>query len=422
MIILPSTPIKGAQSMNIFHTRFRWIALILCFVRLNAYELIQFSELLYREDYTPHWVPITALKIDPSHEHLFFSLAKNTEEKGGMHYDQISIYRVLKNGQRLYATTSPDTMRNDLLTLKEHMNCFKNTHPKANVFAISSYGNLIMDGFLAGYSEGQVIMRDDEPSDRSYFSLVVSKEGAVQFQDISYSKGHFEKDAQIISGQAVVRNGVPIKASSIFDQFDNIKHLFHLPFLHSEGRTLHFAVDQLTADREKLKLAAGGQRVILELKAYQLGKEGDMPVYTSLAEDLLRRGLKEKGYRQLASFNKVLKPGEYSIQKEHIAICFLPALNAHHFIALDRAGFLLDLIVQGKSNREGISLEKAGEWLIERFDIQDAIVIDNGADCMLSYQDQLIVPSFNGRSKIASALIYFKDHQSVKILSSDHSR
>ncbi len=386
----------------------------------EAVELLVTREHLHAEDYSSAFIKVTALKVNPAKVGIALSLSKNTHERGGMHYDKINIYRLLKDGSRVYATTDPNTMRNDLLSLAEHRTLFQINNPHIDVCAVSGWGNLIMDGYLAGYSDQEVIMRDDEPPHRTYFSLLVFSDGRLDFRDIKYEHnkpidahtGEIIADSdnalQIASGQPVVKNGVSIPASTIFQQFDNIKHLFHLPFIQQERRTIHFAVDQLINDHAKLKEAAAGNPVTLDLTAYQI--KDNIPEKIEVSVYTLRMGLIEKGYRTVMSSDDVKQVGDFYIneQTRKITICFRPALNAHHFIGVDNMGYFLNIIVEGRSNREGINLEEAGAWLIKKYDIKNAIVIDNGADPMLMYEETLMVPSFIGRTKIASAILYYK--------------
>ena len=386
----------------------------------EAMELFVTREHLHAQNYSAAPIKVTALKVNPAEIGIALSLSKNTHERGGMHYDKINIYRLLKDGSMVYATTDPNTMRDDLLSLAEHQTLYHINHPHVDICAVSGWGNLIMDGYLAGYSDQEVIMRDDEPPHRTYFSLLVFSDGRLDFRDIRYEHnkpidahtGEVLTDSdnalQIASGQPVVKNGVPIPASTIFQQFDNIKHLFHLPFIQQERRTIHFAVDQLINDRAKLKEAAVGSPVTVNLTAYQI--KDNIPEKIEVSAHTLRLGLIEKGYRAVMTSDDVKQAGDFYIneQTRKITICFRPALNAHHFIGIDNAGYFLNIIVEGRSNREGINLEEAGAWLIKNYDIKHAIVIDNGADPMLMYEEKLIVPSFIGRTKIASAILYYK--------------
>ena len=85
------------------------------------------------------------------------------------------------------------------------------------------------------------------------------------------------------------------------------------------------------------------------------------------------------GHYKLMGEPRMEFPSVPIVEKEKsITIRFYPAINAHHFVGMDANGNFMDILIQGKSNQLGLSLEDAGEWLKTEYGLVDAIVIDKG--------------------------------------------
>ena len=395
-------------------------------------ELISETKKLYDEKFNSSDVKVKALRIKPGKVGVSFSLSKNTKERSGLQYEKIVQYRKKNDGSVWIDNKTADTLRDDLLEFNEHKELFEQENRDKKVFAYSGYGNLIMDGYLSGYTDGELIIRSDEPAGRIYSSCVVFSDGRIEFMDIKYTNDEpidvktgnalsvIDPGVQIISGQSVPKKGTSIKASEIIDQFYNIKHLLHLPYIGGDVGTIHFGVDQLNVNKRLLEEAVKGGPVTLKLEAFQMNKETDVLEKVGVPVDILIKALEEKAYTSVgvSKGTEVQSRGQFFINEKErsITICFYPAINAHHFVGMDFNGDFLDILIQGKSNQLGLSLEDAGEWLENEYGLVDAIVIDNGGDVMMNYRGEMTVASSEKRKKIASVIIYHKPREDSNIM------
>ena len=247
--------------------------------------MLKYHEKLHGEDYAPADVMIKALKINPSAISLHFSLPENNPNRTGMLREKVNAYRII-DGQKVWDDGTPDTMRSDLQTLVEHADGFEkdNTNAGREIISCSSYGNLLMNDWLTAYANGKAIKRDDEPEGRSYLSIVIFTDGHIEFKYLMYDfAGNRVLDAETLiditnsvkqaaSGNAIVFDSKPVNPAGTFEQYYDLRHLVHLPFIGGDGKTIHFALDQLIEDKDKLKSASAGEAVTLELKAYQTVK------------------------------------------------------------------------------------------------------------------------------------------------------
>src|SRR3989338_8336722 len=213
-------------------------------------------ERFHKENYEDADVEVKALLVDPAKTGVYFSLPTYTMNRSGMLREKINAYRIV-DGQKVWDEGTPDTMRGDLLTFDGHKLKFEEdprNHDK-EVVAISSYGNLIMNDWIAAYTDGEVIRRDDEPPGRIYPSIVIFKDRRIEFKRIKYDfkdsrvtdiisrKDITDSIEQAVSGQPIVEDGKPVNPADISEQYYDLRPLLHLPFLGEAGRTIHFALD-----------------------------------------------------------------------------------------------------------------------------------------------------------------------------------
>jgi len=383
-------------------------------------ELITATETFHKEDYTNQGVKVTALRVDTAETGIYFSLPTYTKNRGGMRREKIRAFRII-DGKKVYDNGTPDTMRDDLLTLGRHVERFKKEHPGNEVIGASGYGNLIMNDWIAAYTDGEVIKRDDEEEGRIYFSVVIFKNGKIEFRNVKYDgnkviDSELKEDitgevSQVMSGQAVVRDGKRVDPADISEEYYDVKHLLHLPFVGEERKfTVHFGMDQFLEDKQKLKEAVQGKPVTLKMKIYQAAQPEDEPELVDINIEKLKKALTEKGYREVNFSNEIEKRGQYFIDEKNrtVTMCFLPGIQGHHFIGMDKDGRFVDVCIEGKSNRMGINLEETGDWLIQKYGIRNAIMIDQSDDIMMDYKGAPVVRGYNNRQKIASAVIYYR--------------
>jgi hypothetical protein len=96
--------------------------------------------------------------------------------------------------------------------------------------------------------------------------------------------------------------------------------------------------------------------------------------------DWVREALRVKGYVEVKSGPHAR--GEFRLARNALQIRFQPGIYPHHALVTDKAGRVASVLISGKSNRVGVSLEDFSEDLA-RSGAKEAILLDNGGDVAL---------------------------------------
>jgi exopolysaccharide biosynthesis protein len=75
-------------------------------------------------------------------------------------------------------------------------------------------------------------------------------------------------------------------------------------------------------------------------------------------------------------------------------------------VGIDADGWLIVAAIRGFSNRVGVSVQGAAETM-KMLGAQSALMIDNGGDVMMWFEDEMILQSSEGRrDRLRSILLY----------------
>jgi len=119
---------------------------------------------------------------------------------------------------------------------------------------------------------------------------------------------------------------------------------------------------------------------------------------------LLRNELSERQYLEV---DHPEKPGEFSLKQEILRIAFFEGINPHNAIGVGDNGEIISMVVAGKSNRVGATYRQMSS-LIKELGAKNAIILDNGADVMMYYDDQFLCQSFAKRTRLNAIVIFEK--------------
>jgi len=233
----------------------------------------------------------------------------------------------------------------------------------------------------------------------------------------------------IITGQRLLREGGAVDPYTDLNEasaYPDKRHLIQNPYpkmtnlqtnepvLDKNGKPVYkdFGLDQIMDDRDKYQHALQGNKVELSFRM----KDVDGTTYTVKPEDL-SQGLEDKGYCILDSVNEVNKRGDCYLDKSanKLHIIFKQNAYPHHFIALkkDENKVLFDGVIGGWSNNGGTNPYDLAVDL-QRSGFYDAILLDNGGDCVLCHRSdpnfpdpkEATIPSCERREEWAGVILY----------------
>jgi hypothetical protein len=188
-------------------------------------------------------------------------------------------------------------------------------------------------------------------------------------------------DGFSISGPNLVSGG--FAALSHPATFADPRHLILFPYVKVIDRpSIDLGMDLLLDDETLYARAARGEPVELPLLApFPTTDAVDATIERVPIElDSVRAALRVKGYIEVRG--GLQARGEFRFAPNAVQIRFLPGIYPHHALVTDKAGRIASVLVSGKSNRVGVSLEDFSEDLA-RCGAKEAILLDNGGDVAL---------------------------------------
>ncbi len=297
---------------------------------------------------------------------------------------------------------------------------------------------------LCNIGEGQNII-----AGRPYPSVIFYKNSRVVMHDVSLvpsglpgrwnvllnSRRINDDVSLLITGQRLLKGGVPLdpyRDVAVAGTYPDKRHLLVNPYPKMTDPTTNtpakdhkgnsvrkdFGLDQLSSDDDKYYAARTGTVTKLSFELVDV----DGTPYTVTARDLTD-ALNEKGYLPCSSLDELgrleeeKKRGYYWIDEpqRELSIIFKPSPYPHHFLAIQKqeTPLLYDGVIGGWSNNGGTNpLDLAKDLASAGF--QEAILLDNGGDCVLCYRGdagfpspaKATIPSCESREEWAGVILY----------------
>lgn len=314
--------------------------------------------------------------------------------------------RLRDAGRRIFGA---DEMRRGVWTVEEHLRDFAARHPHERIAAWMGNGNLLANPHFAAYAEGKIYCLAGEPAHfaaRAYTSLVV-RAGGVSIEPVRYARPARVLPESVLCaafGQQIVRGGEPLGSAellrkAIAGEFFDLRHLFLFPrigrgtdrwvdaglaaFRDDAGRLLPAVLEDALAGRpveaDAREFAAGEVACALEAKGYTLARRPS-------------------------------RPGDYRLAAGVLRFVPLPGVYPHSMVGIRADGTLMAAAVSGLSNRAGLTIATASEFMC-RLGARDALLVDNGADVTLASG----VPVIRGRNRLRSLLLWLGDAGAVRL-------
>lgn len=348
-------------------------------------------------------VAIHILKSDPSKIDLVIKVQEELNNTSGILREGNLAFTMAGRDRR----TGDQGIRDSTITWQDHINRFENNDlQKRKVKAFVGNGNLLMNRWFVAWIEGELFHVQDEPfEDKIYSSIVVWKGNKVTIEELRFEKQHviLADDKQDITdkilyttyGQRLLNKRAFIDPIKIKEQYYDIRHLFLFPFFgDKEG---YFGLYQLESNQQLLTDALNGKAIELDL---------------NVDEDMARRALKDRNYVEIESSER-MSEGEYQIFNDKIRIILKSGLFPHNIIGITNDNQLVSIVVSGQSNTAGLMLDKAEKLFDDineklSIEINDAVLLDNGADVMMYSQNDWVVKSFMSppRDRLRSLILY----------------
>lgn len=381
-----------------------------------------------------------AVSVQP-HWHNSLGIVRGVKENGALVEDHIR--EILDKsgtpidvGETVGRLVGADKMRRQVWSVQDHREAYENAHPDEEVVAWVGNGNLLSNPHflaLAASEKGLVLyhLRNEARrfATRRYTCLVVRKDGfkpRVSIETLtlerrgdrivvySAKKQNITEEIKYATfGQQLVRKGKPITAEALVDmakegQFYDLRHLFLFGRLRQgeerEKRWMDAGLAAFWGNNSRLNKSIIGKalRATLEINREPIPVSVDVSQFDP--EDVCC-AMDDKSYDKVE--NSLSKPGQYGLKDGVLKVIFREGLYPHHMIGI-RNGKILSVVLRGLSNRLGVTIRGAAE-LMEQLSVDDALLIDNGGDVMMSFGSEVVLGSAGGeRNRLRSMVLYRK--------------
>lgn len=329
---------------------------------------------------------------------------------------------VSATGRRIFGSTE---MRAQVWTPKEHLAAYGRSHPEETVVAWVGNGNLLSNPHFVAFeassgtktlyhlsSETPYLVR----SGRSYTCVVVRKSDykprvsieTVFFDCTENTPQVYAVDGRVITneleyvtfGQMLVTKGRPIDDEDLIrmakdGEFYDLRHLFLFgridigPNRWIDVGLASFWTLQGRLDTVALEKALRGAPVCVDVRQF--------------SADSIRLVMDAKGYDETSSPKEI---GQYSLQDGFLRVVLKRGIYPHSMIGVRRDGSLISVAIEGLSNRVGVTICGAAD-IMKKIGAEDALLIDNGGDVMMSLGNEMVVSSREGcRNRLRSIIIF----------------
>jgi hypothetical protein len=342
--------------------------------------------------------------------------------------------RLARSEKRIFGASA---IRSQVWTGPQHADAYRNAHPDERVVAWTGNGNLLSNPhFVAfdGSSQRSVLyclaseLKHLGKHGRSYTCLVVRKPGyspIICIERVCFEDGadgphvYSAKGEEITSevefatyGQMLIEDGTVIGDEDLIrmvgnQEFYDLRHLLLFGRVQlGPDRWIDAGLDtfwdaQGNPDTRAVAAAIRGESTSADV--------GQLPA------DLVQEAMSRKGYFRV---KKPKAAGEYSLESGILKAVLRRGIYPHSMVGTDANGSLIVAAIRGFSNRVGVSVQGAAE-IMRMLGARTALMVDNGGDVMMSFEDEMILPSSNGRDRLRSILVYRTTKQPSQLDSSD---
>ena len=290
---------------------------------------------------------------------------------------------VLQAGRRVAGAAR---MRRGVWNIARHRETWMRAHPGGRIAAWVGNGNLLANPHFVGFADGDLYALAGEPlEERAYTCLVVrQRETTIEvLRRPDFSSGidcaTFGQQV-VLCGRAIGHEELVGKAAG--GEFSDLRHLFLFP-------RLNLGPDRwIDAGLAAFYDEAGRQRPdVIELALRGGMVEADV---SQFPESAVLNALEIKGYRDFELSSGVLR------------FVPRPGVYPHNMIGIRGDGTLISVAIDGLSNRVGVSVEGAGEIMVQ-LGARDALILDNGGDVAMGRGGEVIL---GGRERLRSVLFF----------------
>jgi len=266
--------------------------------------------------------------------------------------------------------------------------------PKYKKVTSYAHGNFMMNEWFLIYDGGsrKVYHRQGEPIfNRIYSMLVIWQDGKVSSENITFKKSEVNGEVQIILdsknngriaeiktaffGQRILENGGVTPLSKLYNQFDDLFHLFIFPqFMEeSDGKISYgesigerelfvdLPYENNFVDRNLLRTVLANDGFLdLDIKDYLLRHS---------QEDIRMKALNSRGYSEKFTDGDLIE-GEYRISGNQLQVRLIKSKYPHNLIGITESGNIVMF------NFTGNKKQGAGYTISE---LQEIIILKNAA-------------------------------------------
>lgn len=295
-----------------------------------------------------------------------------------------------------------------------------------NAFFASGNENIGWETTAVHWNNGKMVYGKGAKFEGNTFPcFCIFRDGKVSVEDLQFQKKGEKWEAQkkngeempfletAISFKPVVRQNVPLAAEERLPAFVDLRHVFKFPYIGPDDlQNLGVKVENLMSGAlffglDKLDLVPKLAEQSL-LGPIQLPK--NITVYTDkdeaselpLPDQLIVKIFEEARYKKCVGLDSVKEPGEYKIEEEKVIVFLKPASYPHHAIGVSRSGNVVEVFVEGKSGRLGLTLDELSAELL-KWGVVDGGSVDQGGGIYFWLQGkEIIKPAF---SKATSVIV-----------------
>jgi hypothetical protein len=252
---------------------------------------------------------------------------------------------------------------------------------------------------------------------RSYSCLVVRKPGCgsrVSIENLCFDDGGggpevYSTGGECITrevefatyGQMLVNNSRCITDDDLIrmirnGEFYDLRHVFLFGRIETgPDRRIDIGLaglwdEQGNIDADAVERALRGDRTFTDVRQFAPGR--------------VRQAMLAKGYAEVADPKA---PGEYSLKSGILMVVLKRGIYPHNMIGVRDDGRLIVAAVRGLSNRVGVTLPGGAE-IMRMLGAKAALLIDNGGDVMMSFDDEMVLCSCEEQRDRLRSMILFR--------------
>jgi hypothetical protein len=324
----------------------------------------------------------------------------------------------------------PSRIRSNVWTADDHLKTYRTARPTHTVVGWVGNGNLLCNPhFVAFDGSGDrprlfhlaTEARHFGRQGRIYTCLVVRRHAgprrvaieSLRFDYVDGSPEVYTAAGQRVTdeieyatyGQQLVKEGRAVDDQRLIEmvqrgEFYDLRHVFLMGRIAlGDDRWIDAGLSGLRdiAD-ERLDTVAIKRALRGEVVFADVGQFSDAQV---------RDAMCAKGYRNVPEPED---PGDFSVHDGTLAVIFRQGIYPHNLIGIRHDGRLISVAIEGLSNRVGVTIRGAAE-IMKELGAQDAIMLDNGGDVMMSVENATVTD--DRVTRLRSMLLFRAQHDHI---------